>query len=125
MLSVQSPKDWYKDWRSWKKDDKWRPSELQPEYWEESRIQEETCCHLDSRENYLPTLVWKIHKKENNNDNDNKLLWDFDIQTDHLILARRPDLKIINNKKKRTCEIVDFAVSTDHRIKLKKKWKKG
>ena len=30
-----------------------------------------------------------------------KLLWDFDIQTDHLILARRPDLIIINNNKKK------------------------
>ena len=30
-----------------------------------------------------------------------KLLWDFDIQTDHLIPARRPDLIIINKKKKR------------------------
>ena len=30
-----------------------------------------------------------------------KLLWDFDIQTDHLISARRPDLIVINNKKKR------------------------
>ena len=29
-----------------------------------------------------------------------KLLWDFDIRTDHLISARRPDLKIINNKKR-------------------------
>ena len=29
-----------------------------------------------------------------------KLLWDFDIQTDHLISARRPDLIIINKKKK-------------------------
>ena len=28
-----------------------------------------------------------------------KLLWDFGIQTDHLILARRPDLIIINKKK--------------------------
>ena len=28
-----------------------------------------------------------------------KLLWDFNIQTDHLISARRPDLIIINNKK--------------------------
>ena len=28
-----------------------------------------------------------------------KLLWDFDIHTDHLISARRPDLIIINNKK--------------------------
>ena len=47
-----------------------------------------------------------------------KLLWDFDIQTDHLISARRPDLIIIN-KKKRICKIVDFAVPADHRIKLK------
>ena len=47
-----------------------------------------------------------------------KLLWDFDIQTDHLISAKRPDLIIINEKK-RTCKIVDFAVPADHRIKLK------
>ena len=30
---------------------------------------------------------------------ENKLLWDFNIQTDLLILARRPDLIIINKKK--------------------------
>ena len=30
-----------------------------------------------------------------------KLLLDFNIQTDHLIPARRPDLIIINKKKKR------------------------
>ena len=47
-----------------------------------------------------------------------KLLWDFNIQTDHLIPARRPDLIIIN-KKKRTYKIVDFAVPADHRIKQK------
>ena len=29
-----------------------------------------------------------------------KLQWDFDIHTDHLISIRRPDLIIINNKKK-------------------------
>ena len=45
-----------------------------------------------------------------------KLLWDFNIQTDHLILARRPDLIIINKKKK---ENSHFAVPADHRIKLK------
>ena len=38
-----------------------------------------------------------------------KLLWDFDIHTDNLISARRPDLIIIN-KKKRIWKIVDFAV---------------
>ena len=47
-----------------------------------------------------------------------KLLWDFNIQTDHLIPARRPDLIIIN-KKKRIRKIVDFAVPADHRINLK------
>ena len=50
--------------------------------------------------------------------NTHKLLRDFDIHMDHLISARRADLKIIN-KKKRTCKIVDFAVPADHRIKLK------
>ena len=52
-----------------------------------------------------------------------KLLWDFNIQMDHLIPARRPDLIIIN-KKKRTCKIVDFAVPADHRIKQKECEKK-
>ena len=54
--------------------------------------------------------------------NTHKLLWDFDIRTDHLISARRPDLII--NKKKRTCQIVDFAVPADHKIKLKECEKK-
>ena len=33
-----------------------------------------------------------------------KHLWDFEIQTDQLILARQPDM----DKKKRTFQIVDF-----------------
>ena len=52
-----------------------------------------------------------------------KLQWDFNIQTDHLIPTRRPDLIIIN-KKKRTCKIVDFAVPANHRVKLKECEKK-
>ena len=40
-----------------------------------------------------------------------ELLWDFDIQTDHLISARR--LELI------TIKIVDFTVPADNRIKLK------
>ena len=75
------------------------------------------------------------------------VLWDFDIQTDHLISARRPDLIIIikkQNKKrtnkqtnkqkknktkkkkinKRTCKIVDFSVLVHHKIKLKESEKK-
>ena len=49
-----------------------------------------------------------------------KLQWDFEIQTDPLISARRPDLIIINKKKKKIiCKIVNFAIPADHRIKLK------
>ena len=55
-----------------------------------------------------------------------KLLWDFNIQTDHLLPVRRPDLTIINQKKKkRICKIVDFAVPADHRINLKESEKKN
>ena len=50
-------------------------------------------------------------------------MWDFDIQTDHLISARRPDLIIIN-KKKTICKVVDFAVPADHRTKLKESGKR-
>ena len=48
-----------------------------------------------------------------------KLLWNFDVQTDHLISRRRPDLIEIY-KIKRIYKIVYFAVPADHRIKLKK-----
>ena len=50
-----------------------------------------------------------------------KLLGDFDIPMDHLISARRHKN---NLQKKKICKIVDFAVPTDHRIKLKKYEKK-
>ena len=53
-----------------------------------------------------------------------KLIWYFDIHTDHLISAGRPDLIIINKKKKIICKIVDFAVPADHRVKLKECEKK-
>ena len=52
-----------------------------------------------------------------------KHLWDLNIRTDHLNPARRPDLIIIN-KKKRICKIVDFVVLADHRINLKESEKK-
>ena len=52
-----------------------------------------------------------------------ELLWDFEIPTDHPISARRPDLIIINTKK-RTCRIVNFSVPADHRVKLKESEKK-
>ena len=48
--------------------------------------------------------------------------WDFDIQTDNLIAARRSDLIIINKKKrkkKRNCKNVDFAVPADYKILIR------
>ena len=51
-----------------------------------------------------------------------KPLWDFNIQTDHLISARRPDLIIIN--KNRTCKIVNFDFPADQKIKFKESERK-
>ena len=70
------------------------------------------------------TNKWYMHNPAPVLENDtHKLLWDFNIQTDHLIPARRPDLIIIN-KKMRICKIVDFAVLADHRIIMKESEKK-
>ena len=70
------------------------------------------------------TNKWYMHNPAPVLENDShKLLWDFNIQTDHLIPARRPDLIIIN-KKIGICKIVDFAVPADHGINLKESEKK-
>ena len=45
-----------------------------------------------------------------------KILWDFEIQMDHLISAWRPD-QVIVNKKKRTCR------SSWSQEKTERKWK--
>ena len=65
-----------------------------------------------------------MHNPSSVLENDtHKLLWDFDIQTDHLISSRIID-KNEKKKKKRICKIADFAVPADHRIKLKECKKK-
>ena len=48
------------------------------------------------------TNKWYMHNPAPVLENDtHKLLWDFDIQTDHLTSARRLDFIIINKKKKK------------------------
>ena len=70
------------------------------------------------------TNKWYMHNPAPVPENDtHKLRWDFDIHTDHLISARRPDLIIINIKK-RICKIVNFVVPVDYRTKLKECEKK-
>ena len=47
-------------------------------------------------------------------------MWDFSIQTDHVIEAQRPDLVVVD-KKERSCKIIDFAVPGDSRTEEKEK----
>ena len=66
---------------------------------------------------------WYEHEPESVLESeDYKILWDFSIQTDHVIEARRPDLVVVD-KKRRTCKIIDFAVPGDSRIEEKEKEK--
>ena len=51
---------------------------------------------------------------------DYKILWDFSIQTDNVIKARRPE-SVLVDKKERSCKIINFAVPGDSRIEEKEK----
>ena len=63
---------------------------------------------------------WYEHEPESVLENEAyKILWDFGIQTDHVIEARRPDLGLVD--KERSCKIIDFAVPGDSRIAEKEK----
>ena len=64
---------------------------------------------------------WYEHEPESVLENeDYKILWDFSIQTDHVIEARRRNL-ILFDKKERICKITDFTVPGDSRIEEKQK----
>ena len=47
-------------------------------------------------------------------------MWDFSIQIDHVIEARRPDLVVVDQKE-RKCKMIDFAVPGDSTIEEKEK----
>ena len=65
------------------------------------------------------TNKWSMHNLESILENEvHKIVWDFKIQTDYLISARRPDLLIVNKI------IVDVAIPADHRVKLKENEKR-
>ena len=78
-------------------------------------IHKELCKRLKS--DYADK--WYIHKQESVRENEtHKILLDFGIQTDHLIPARKPNLVLIN-KKKRSCQVVDYSVPAYHRANMK------
>ena len=62
-----------------------------------------------------------MNQKENVLENEDlKTLWDRSIQTGHVTEARRPDLVVVD-KKRRTCKIIDFAIPGDSSIEEKEK----
>ena len=64
---------------------------------------------------------WYEHEPEIVLENeDYKILWNFSIQSDHVIEARRLDLDVVD-KNERSCKIIDFAVPGDSRIEEKEK----
>ena len=52
-----------------------------------------------------------------------KILWDFEIQTNHVIPARRPH-DVIIKKKTTNGHLAGFAIPVDIRVKIKKSEKK-
>ena len=67
------------------------------------------------------TKIWQrfMQKPKSIQENETlKILWHFEIQTDHSILARRPDFVLID-KKEKTYHLVDFTVPVDNREKNK------
>ena len=64
---------------------------------------------------------WYKHEPEKVVENYSwKIFWDFTIQTDHAIEARRPDMVIID-KTKNECKIIDFAYLFDSKIEEREK----
>ena len=62
---------------------------------------------------------WYEHQPRGVLENSNqKLLWDFNIQCDHEMEHRRPDLIIVDKEKKTAC-IIDIAVPGDNRVGTK------
>ena len=51
------------------------------------------------------------------------ILWDFNLQTDHGIEARRPDI-VVMNKQEKNCQLIDVAIPEDTSVKEKEDEKK-
>ena len=78
---------------------------------------------LCRKKGFATTDKWYEHEPQPVTENEKlKILWDFTVQTDHIVEARRPDMMIID-KEKKSCLIVDFAVPSDHRIEIKEREK--
>ena len=70
----QSSKAWKGDWKSWKSkgESKLQNCLGQPEFSEESKISEETCCHSESSERPSANAIGKNSLEVNNQENKKK-----------------------------------------------------
>ena len=93
-------------------------------------------CSELAHDNVRKTVHWRLARKCNFEGGDKyehepervlenedyKILWDFSIQIDPVIEARRTDLVVVD--KERSRKIIDFAGPGDSRIEEKEKDKK-
>ena len=61
---------------------------------------------------------WKHHPQPITKNEEVKVLWDFEILTDKVMTARRPDI-IVVDKTKHASTIMDVAASLDRKVKDK------
>ena len=62
---------------------------------------------------------WYDHVQEKVEETDHvKILWDCNIQTDHVIEHRRPDVVVLD-KHEKMCHLIDIAVPGDSRVEAK------
>ena len=74
--------------------------------------------HLELCERYdlAQGVKWYNHQPESVIENESvRILWDFNIQTDHYIEHRRPDI-LVFEKDSRRCFIIDIASPGDKRV---------
>ena len=79
--------------------------------------------HLCEKHGMQSTEKWWDHSPQPVTENDQvKILWDFNVYTDRKITARRPDIIVINKTEKKV-QLIDIAVPADHRVNEKEKEK--
>ena len=73
---------------------------------------------------FQQTDKWFEHVPEGEvlDDEGYKILWNFNIQTDHGIEAIRPDI-IVANKQEKNCQIIEEAIPEDTRVMEKEEEK--
>ena len=77
-------------------------------------------CELCKKLEFYHTTRWYMHKSEPVRENETqKVLLGFKVQTNHFIPVRKPDLVIVCKQKEGTCRTLNFAVLADHRVKIK------